>query len=873
MQLKQFWVLLAFLPFFTTRSYAGEGVALNTWLIAGLFENDAANNGFQTDLIGESTVAPQVGDPAGTTTWRYFDDRLFSRNYDCYNDLFSYYRIKQGISVASKFAYVHCYVYVPSSRSAVFELGADNEYKLWINGELFGESIDPSHQRDGMRHEIVLHSGWNRILLKIANQSDGRLGFYARLSSADGQLMSDATLSTGGGQGDLVVATQAMDEIQSPAMPNSYREWPYVAIDVRPYLAPGSETSWKYLVNGHWTSQQVTQSPRFQLLASGGKPPYLWSLIEGVLPEGVKLETDGSIVGTINSDALLGKHELTFQVTDQTGATADRTLALTVKERPNRWLEDVGLIGLIHAPEVLVDTKIPELAGLMRRQGYKAGIPIGYGNGWVDSTPRWLSVFSPDNPKADCLARYKSALEQEGLAFGIYLGELALPQNGGENGAVLIVEEAVRQCRPKMVWFDQAGRVFESTDAFFSAVRAADDEIVVIKNGISTIGNGDWDMLCFEGIGAWGDRLYDVWPRHLKWPKAVPFESWRVLTDPSWSFSVGVDSDWREYQQVVISLIAEGFVANLDHSPTFHIGTAPGGDYRLLDTSKSTLWNHHVAMADWANPMGLPSRLESYIGTHPAPLNPVDWGYALLDRSRKNLYLHIFPQRKSGKGLSESDLKTVSISPLHQRIVSAKILNTNLPMEFTIQGDVVRFDLGQAPLDPVSTILKLELETAMPNVSPAVLLRQLQQENAAFGKPARLLTPDGTTELPPSGSCQFAENAVDGSLHTTACASQSWSWMLEVDLEQSTPTERIELAMNPRGFATQYEIRLSPDRQVWHSVASVIGNSSGGLKKHSFSVQNTRYVRVVALLPDREGQPGGQMGVDELRVLRAKASP
>lgn len=61
------------------------------------------------------------------------------------------------------------------------------------------------------------------------------------------------------------------------------------------------------------------------LNASGGEPPYVWSLAEGSLPPGVNLSSGGILAGT---PAAPGSFRITVRVTDSKSATATRTLTL-----------------------------------------------------------------------------------------------------------------------------------------------------------------------------------------------------------------------------------------------------------------------------------------------------------------------------------------------------------------------------------------------------------------------------------------------------------------------------------------------------------------------------------------------------------------
>ena len=63
------------------------------------------------------------------------------------------------------------------------------------------------------------------------------------------------------------------------------------------------------------------------LQASGGTPPYSWSLSSGTLPRGLTLSTSGSITGR---PATSGNFKFTVRVTDRTGLFADRPLSIGV---------------------------------------------------------------------------------------------------------------------------------------------------------------------------------------------------------------------------------------------------------------------------------------------------------------------------------------------------------------------------------------------------------------------------------------------------------------------------------------------------------------------------------------------------------------
>src|SRR5690606_10757380 len=73
--------------------------------------------------------------------------------------------------------------------------------------------------RDVDRVPVTLESGWNRLLLKVAN-AHGIWGFYARLCDADGAPLDGLEYATDAPEGDLRVTTAAL--------PRGYAEWPYL---------------------------------------------------------------------------------------------------------------------------------------------------------------------------------------------------------------------------------------------------------------------------------------------------------------------------------------------------------------------------------------------------------------------------------------------------------------------------------------------------------------------------------------------------------------------------------------------------------------------------------------------------------------------
>ncbi|MGC8782767.1 MAG: discoidin domain-containing protein [Armatimonadota bacterium] len=832
-------------------SPAPPASGLNTWLVLGTFDN-TNNEGFARDWIGESQIQPVLGMRSAGKEWRYFDDRTFSRNYDDYNDLFSYFAVKRGESVAARLVYAHIYLFSPTARPAHLHLGVDHLAKVWLNGELVTEIPPGNWRRDAVRVAITLRQGWNRLLLKIANTEEGRFGFYASLTDTRDAPMLDVIPSVNGDAGELAICTQEMSDIGAEALPVAYRDWPYVHGDAFS-PATSSDVQGILMLAPHLA---VKASP-FRLLAQGGTPPYQWALRRGRLPAGLTLLPDGRLVGTVAANARIGDYPLAVEVRDARGSTATKTFTLKVKERPNRWLEEARCDALIHGPENMPAGEHRELARLMKQQGYALGICIGYNNG--DHRYRWQSRYHPDNPLGDVLMPYKQALEAEGIRFGVYIGNFDGDNHGGENGAILVVDEVMRRYHPAALWFDWAGWKGFALDALYSAIRAHNPDTLIILNGIPTLFNGDWDVVCMEGWGAWGQNHWRTWPIPLCWFKRSVVESWRLVADPAFEYSRDVHPRWEDYVKVMISLIGEGYVANIDHSPT--IATP------IRTLSDSIVLGCHRQMAAWANPQSGLSLAESYTQVYPAPLSPAAWGYSLVKADGSALYLHILESPRGKTGMPSDG--QITLSPLREPVRRVVWMNRNRELPFTQQGPQVRIDARQVEPDPAVTVLKVELAKPLKPPFPAFTsLPQLPQRSAnlALGKPAWLLSADGQRNLPMSGWEAFASHGVDGNPYTYAQAGNEWAWSYQVDLLKTYPVRRIVIRFGP-GYATEYRLWLSEDGKQWREVAHVT-DGKGGVREHQLPPTQARYVRVQAMKPDGPNQPGTQMSIAELEVYR-----
>lgn len=140
--------------------------------------------------------------------------------------------------------------------------------------------------------------------------------------------------------------------------------------------------------------------------------------------------------------------------------------------------------------------------------------------------------------------------------------------------------------------------------------------------------------------------------------------------------------------------------------------------------------------------------------------------------------------------------------------------------------------------------------------------------NLAFRKPARLLSLDGSHELPVNGGGggqHMAKMGVDGRPDTTAVAAGEWAWAFEVDLLQPHPLRRVNVHFDPAGYPTRLRIAVSVDGKNWQTVSSASG-LEGRPYACDFASTPAQFVRVCSEKPDGPDQKGSQMAVVELEV-------
>jgi len=861
----------------------GNAPFVNSWAVLGLFED---KNGIDKDFIGEQTISPKLGDNTNGKTWKYLDDRLFSRNLDDYIDLFSYYKIKEKESINGVVAYAHIYVYSDKAQSVQVRYGADRFSKVFVNGKEIAKSdvgnpdnltaAQPSGWRsflwkmqqdnatkDAIIRDVNLNEGWNSVLVKIGTIRESVFGLYFRISDKDGNAVKGLTYSINGDKtSNLSIDNTNLDFDKDINMPTGFRDWAYVGVTQSADFNKWAGSLDKELYNS------ALSSTNFMFLASGGKAPYKFG-VSGKLPSGLKFK-NGILVGRISESAKLGDYKFKVTVKDSNGKSADKEFNLIVKERPNKWVEAGRLTALIHAPESIPAKEMPSFAKLIKEQGYSLVMPISYNNGqYRFRFPNVLNTI-PEKDLGDIITPMQKVFKDTGVPFGMYVGNPMGSPHYSYDQVVLLYEDMYSRFKPDALWCDWLGVDHASCDAIFSIVKTINPDTTIFLNGIERFTNGDWDILCIEDLNTFGnpENIWGRWPYEYgvdifkqvyDWPKANSLETWRFVREPSKEHPVV--PDWKEFLRMTISNNSGGGITNLDHSYG-----SPGG---IEGATADGMLKQHVYMRDWANPKGLEPLYHSYTNCYPLFDLGGDYGYANISLDGKTIYLQFLENPKGKKGLNNR--RTLEFNNFKGIVKDAICMNTGSKVEFTQSGNTLSLNLLGLVQDPVSTIVKLSLEkpikysTKHQMVSNVKISKPIKKAgNVAFGKPSMLSSVDGLRKLEPSSFVHYATCGNDGLMDTFAVGAWEYAWSYEIDLQKEYSLSRIDVYFG--GQATVYRLKVSTDKVNWTVLAE---GKNDELKKElffKFAPTKARWIRMDGLKPDDAGQPGGQMGIAELEA-------
>lgn len=684
-------VLIAPLPFRAevANASAAGGTApfINTWLLAGPFDGS---------VISDPADSPGEGDEIGGAAWEYFDDRLYNRNLDDYQDLYGHFKIKQGKTVTDNMvAYAAVYVYSPAAVTAKFRIGSSGTHQVWVNGSSVGSLTTAVEvNKDTAAYDISLTSGWNRVLVKQAKTRAYFWGFYARITDGNGNAIEGLQYSTHGDGGALEISTKKL-AFTSNDLPTAYTEWPYV---------------WTKSDRGteHWRPQ----ASKFRFYAGGGAPGYTWDLASGALPAGLTLGSDGTIDGKVS--AAPGEYSFSVRVTDSGSPAATKTKAFTivVKERPNKWIQHAGQVALISAGAAYTATFDENFsADLWAERMKDQGIQAVYFEAGQQSSVWWPSHFQLA-PTADYITPYMEAVKRHGIRWGMYYpSEGAGNKHHNSSGFARDVEDLItRYGNPSQWFFDGNPFLRGNLDAMYSIVRAYGDDALILSN--ATPEQGDTDLKVTENGRYWENALGDHTPWSLPDNKVTTIDAWRhpfTKTLDIWTVYHGgqVRNDWRNFAKAHIVEIATGQMADFDQAITMArgengSGANPSAPRDTFPVDAQKFIDMRESYAEWINP-----RLESLIGTAPGPLASASWGFST---QRDNLiYLHVFdapaPINKTGMPAGGS----MTISPVTDTVDEVSVLGGGT-LPFVQNGSTVTITTTGVTVDPIDTIIKIKTD-------------------------------------------------------------------------------------------------------------------------------------------------------------------
>jgi len=683
---------------------------INTWLVAGTYpcENQAA---FEDDAVDPASAIPAAGADAAGKPWRVMDDRLYCRNLDDFVDLYTFFSpVREGSpgeATDKAAAYAHTWVWSSEAQEVQVLLGANDGYRMWLNGELLASEYDERRylERDGESISGRLQAGWNRLLLKIHN-GQGIWGFYCKLADESGAALEGLEYSIAAPEAELRVVTDAL--------PTGYNRLPYVWLAIQD-VAP---------------ADRVPSASPFRLQAAGGTPPYHWKVAaDTLLPSGLWLDgPEGELRGILAAEP--GEHTLRLVVEDAAGNQDTVRFTLNVEERPTLWLEKGRLAGLIHGVTGYTPNHgDPQWhARLLAREGYAVAYPT---TAWLILPENWPGSFdeetfrnSPDvaekmagkPARHQDMSAFVEAFESHGVRFGSYIG---LPDNvptvfkeGVEHDLWPAYLDALHQhmedlCveySPAALYLDGAHRKVEDQydwcfDAIYSVAKTLYPPVLIMPN-LATHDDfggqvGDADVVSVEGAN---DSL-PYWPR---WPdqmtssnpKFVPVATWRYPF--SWEMWEGTDRmqwykegdpytyiDWQEWMRVMVSVIGEGYICDLDHTVGY-------GREEM-----------HEQIAAWLEP-----RKQAIIGTFPGPLEDADWGYDL--EKEGVIYLHLLENPRGKKGLAGR--KEIVARPLDREVAAVRVFPDGADLSFEQKNGELTIAVSDLEADPVATILEVSFK-------------------------------------------------------------------------------------------------------------------------------------------------------------------
>ncbi|MBM7832097.1 hypothetical protein JOE59_002802 [Agromyces cerinus] len=694
---------------------------------------------------------------AEESEWQYFDDRIFNRNYDDYNDLMGYFDVKQGQATTNKWVLAATYVHSPTAQRVQWQVGGSGVYRLFANDTSVGAqtSVAGRVSKTGTRYPVDLQAGWNKLIIEIQHKNPGSnknfLGFYSRISDTSGNEVPKLTYSVAGDARDeLAIVTSGLDVDQAafeernaevPANEYPGNVLPY-AYDENPYVGMVATLDGKQI-----TSSIAPQATSFTFQAAGGAPGYSWKVTDGDLPPGLKLTSDGRIEGTVAD----GAHEedgkdytFTVEATDADGSTATEKYTISVKQNPVDWFIDGKMSALTHTTGTMPNLYDPnynfdEWAQTAKEMGMTMLSTESIQN-TIYYWPSPNANLTPDNGNKlfkynaleqaddgswqvrDRVKQAKDAAERHGLKFGVYLSALYEGREILESD----IQGLVARYDPWYVFADGGPESYSNTDVAWSSARNYNDRVLIDANPNAQTGDQDitlherpfWNSEPYNG-GGWVNGI-------LKQGRKTAHEEWNdpytTALDIWTQYAKGNErDDWAEATKELINQYGHGYVMNYDSSITVTRGMDNLSSnldntniFSMVPISSQQLSDMRKSIVDWMDNPGGPDLRESMYGTTPYtldytlkpgwfddPLKAIafgqgpDWGYAM---SRDQfVYLHMVDNQIAGtakSGFTGQD-RMDGIGPFTHPISKVEWLNEDaaLPFESKQVGDEYYVDI------------------------------------------------------------------------------------------------------------------------------------------------------------------------------------
>jgi hypothetical protein len=129
------------------------------------------------------------------------------------------------------------------------------------------------------------------------------------------------------------------------------------------------------------------------LTATGGSPPFLWSLTSGSLPPGLVLDSTGAVRGTPTT---AGTHAFSLQAMDIAGTSATKAYAITINGAVSIQTNSLAdaLIGGSYSQQLLAAGGTPPYVWSLVSGALPDGIKIDSSSGTLSGTPTIVGSFS-----------------------------------------------------------------------------------------------------------------------------------------------------------------------------------------------------------------------------------------------------------------------------------------------------------------------------------------------------------------------------------------------------------------------------------------------------------------------------------------------